>query len=312
MEGPIQIGVAAAVAREARQLSAPRPAWTSRPLGDVRLGSSEAKQSLKPAGSAVAASIAVAHGLRRSRPRSSLQAYEPLGGVYARDYALTRPRRSQLFQGWQVALGGAGALAAAWFTAGSWTSALIGLNLISYLLQCYYPDYEKEGLLLASTLDSANSWHRLLLSTFLHGSWYHLSANMYALWSYGPRLEQVIGPGRFLLIYLGSGILSGLASCMVKRSQRRSVPSVGASGAIFGIVAGIAVVRWRLGTPFQTLWAGILLTLAPTFLTPGVDNVGHFGGAIGGAFLAYLYAPRWATVWGVRILQRPLVTWPFS
>mmetsp|Transcript_66112 Transcript_66112/g.123333 ORF Transcript_66112/g.123333 Transcript_66112/m.123333 type:complete len:315 (-) Transcript_66112:55-999(-) len=311
MEVPTRIGNAAIVTRDVRQISAPRPSWTRGHLQEVHSASAKARQSLRPAGYAATAALVATLGLRRWRTRSGLQAYEPFGGVYARDYALERPRRFPPVQSWQVALGGGAALAAAWYAAGSWTSALIGLNLISYLLQCYYPEYEREGLLIASTLDSSNSWHRLLLSTFLHGSWYHLSANMSALWSYGPRLERILGPGRFLLIYLGSGLLSGIASCLLKRTQRRSVPSVGASGAIFGVVAGIAVVQWRLGAPIQTLWAGILLMLAPTFFTPGVDNVGHIGGAVGGALLAFLYAPRWATVWGMRVLLRPLVTWPF-
>ncbi len=76
----------------------------------------------------------------------------------------------------------------------------------------------------------------LLTSMFLHGGWLHLIGNMWFLWIYGDNVEDVLGHGKYLLFYLLCGIAAGLAHVAVHPQSR--VPTIGASGAIAGVMGG--------------------------------------------------------------------------
>jgi membrane associated rhomboid family serine protease len=103
--------------------------------------------------------------------------------------------------------------------------------------------------------------------------------NMLALWWFGAPLEQALGRGRFLLLYLVSG-LAGSAGALVAAPTS---PVVGASGCIFGIL-GAALVLERQGTPvFGGALTLIVVNLAFTFAVPHISIGGHIGGLIGGA-----------------------------
>ena len=113
--------------------------------------------------------------------------------------------------------------------------------------------------------------------------------NMLALWWIGRPLEDYLGPGRYLLLYLVSG-LAGSAGALI--AQSRPCPRSGASGAIFGIL-GAAIVLERqqtyvLGGSAITL---LVVNLAFTFAVPGISIGGHLGGLAGGA-LAILAMSR--------------------
>src|SRR5204862_8161383 len=79
-------------------------------------------------------------------------------------------------------------------------------------------------------------WTTLFTSMFLHGGWLHLGGNMLYLWIFGDNLEKVMGPVRFLLFYLICGIAAGLAQIFA--SGASNIPSLGASGAISGVLGG--------------------------------------------------------------------------
>ncbi len=129
-------------------------------------------------------------------------------------------------------------------------------------------------------------WWRLGTSMFLHVTFFHIAVNMYSLYYAGSILEQVIGRWRFLLLYLASGI-AGSAGALLYSPL---VPTVGASGAIFGILGGLFVLERKrhLSTGGQV--AGlIVLNLIITFLFRSYISVGgHVGGLIGGAILMLL------------------------
>jgi membrane associated rhomboid family serine protease len=132
-------------------------------------------------------------------------------------------------------------------------------------------------------------WWRLFTSSFLHYGPLHLAMNMYSLWLIGQLLEQALGPVRYLAIYLVSG-LTGAAGALVIGSRTELfdpspfTPTVGASGAIFGILgAAIVLERQRtyvLGGGAITL---LVLNLAFTFAVPNISIGGHLGGLAGGA-----------------------------
>jgi membrane associated rhomboid family serine protease len=129
-------------------------------------------------------------------------------------------------------------------------------------------------------------WWRLFTSMFLHGSFLHLALNMYSLYYVGTILEHVIGRWRFLLLYLVSG-LAGSAGALL---WQPNTPTVGASGAIFGILGALLVLerRGNIATGGQILGL-IILNLIITFAFSSYISVGgHVGGLIGGIALMIL------------------------
>jgi membrane associated rhomboid family serine protease len=129
-------------------------------------------------------------------------------------------------------------------------------------------------------------WWRLGTSMFLHVSFFHIAVNMYSLYYAGSILEQVIGRWRFLLLYVASGI-AGSAGALVWSPL---VPTVGASGAIFGILGGLFVLERErhISTGGQILGL-IVLNLVITFVFSSFISVGgHVGGLIAGVILMWL------------------------
>ncbi len=123
-------------------------------------------------------------------------------------------------------------------------------------------------------------WWRLLTAAFLHYGPIHLGMNMLALWWIGRPLEDWLGPVRYVLLYLVAG-LAGSAGALIASP---TAVTVGASGAIFGIL-GAAIVLERqqtfvLGGSAITL---LVVNLAFTFAVPGISIGGHLGGLAGGA-----------------------------
>jgi len=242
------------------------------------------------------------------------RSWEPFGGVYARDWALrsrdSRPGPAAYI--WVPAF--IGALTVAWKLAGSWTQALLIMNVASFIAQCYWPRWEADGVLTADTLESSGTSHRLVTSGFLHASWYHVGTNVYTLWYFGRTVEQIFGPGRYIFVYLGSALAAALFSLWGKQSGKRdATPSAGASGGVFGILAALAVFKWRHGLAFRELWVALLLNFVLGATSRDVDDLGHIGGAASGAVIAYLWGPRY--VWSALQLfvrDAPIITWPFS
>ena len=126
---------------------------------------------------------------------------------------------------------------------------------------------------------------RLATSIFLHAGIVHLLVNMYSLYILGKQMEGFLGRFKFLIVYLGSGILGSLLSVVVHSSV-----SVGASGAIFGLLGSLLYFgyhyRLYLGTVLKTqVIPIIIINLLIGFLVPGIDNFAHIGGLVGGYLL---------------------------
>jgi membrane associated rhomboid family serine protease len=167
------------------------------------------------------------------------------------------------------------------------TLTLIGINVGIYLLQLAggAPINADEGSIfehgaLFGPLVADGDWYRLISAAFLHYGPIHLAMNMLALWWIGRPLEAWMGPVRYLLLYLVAG-LAGSAGALIANPQ---AVTVGASGAIFGIL-GAAIVLERqqtyvLGGSAITL---LVVNLAFTFAVPGISIGGHLGGLAGGA-----------------------------
>jgi membrane associated rhomboid family serine protease len=131
-------------------------------------------------------------------------------------------------------------------------------------------------------------WWRLITSGFLHYGPFHLAMNMYSLYFAGSILEQMIGRWRFALLYLVSG-LAGSAGALY---WSPNVATVGASGAIFGVLGGLLILerRGNIATGGQVLGL-IILNLVITFTFRSYISVGgHVGGLIAGVVLMLAFA----------------------
>lgn len=136
---------------------------------------------------------------------------------------------------------------------------------------------------------------RLFTSMFLHGGLLHLAFNMFALWQVGRLVERIFGSLRFACLYL----LAGLAGSMASVLWNPHANSVGASGAIFGIIGGLLafIRRENSGVP-PTVVADLrgsilpflLFNLTAGFLYPHTDNAAHLGGLAGGWLAGHLLA----------------------
>lgn len=133
-------------------------------------------------------------------------------------------------------------------------------------------------------------WYRLVTHMFLHGDIWHLGNNMLILFCLGNALEHYVGKFSYVTIYFFSGILAGLGSVVYNTT---STVSVGASGAVFGVVGAmgwlVLQARGNLeGFTGQRMIVFILLSVYAGFADQGVDNAAHVAGLISGFLLAVL------------------------
>lgn len=154
----------------------------------------------------------------------------------------------------------------------------------------------------------AGQWWRLGTAMFLHVGLLHLALNSYALYGLGPSMEGLYGHGRFLIIYLGAGVVGSTTSFLAG-----TVHAAGASGAIFGLMGAYLYYAWYVpGAARRHLWSGIWPVLAVNFLfgiTSGVvDNWAHLGGLVGGLALSALLGLPGERLWTVRRLAGVALT----
>ena len=166
------------------------------------------------------------------------------------------------------------------------TYALIALNIMIYLFMLLYDTDGTYFYALANNYEAVQNGqvYRLITSMFLHSDIIHIACNMYALYVLGPVVERYYGKTKFLFIYMLSGILGSIFSAAFMSAE---TISIGASGAIFGLLGSIAYFTYYYRATLQGLLRSqilpvILLNLALGFMIPGIDVSGHIGGLIGG------------------------------
>lgn len=192
------------------------------------------------------------------------------------------------------------------------TAALIGVNLLVFVAMLWHGAglwHVDNAVPLAwganfgpATQDG--EWWRLGSAMFLHFGLLHLGMNMLSLWDGGRLVERMYGAPRFLLIYLGAGLMGNLLSLLAQGDQ---AVSAGASGAIFGVYGAFMSHLWlhrRSESPrdFRRLFWGAAafsaLAIGLGTQIPGIDNHAHVGGLAGGALLGlFLAQPRLAGGW---------------
>ena len=218
------------------------------------------------------------------------------------------------------------------------TIALIVMNVIAFLNEINRPEQAVQAFIFAwgvvprefatatdlPPLIPFPFWSTLLTSMFLHGGWGHLGGNMLFLWIFGDNIEHRLGHVRFVVFYLACGLAASLAHIMFNSGS--SMPAVGASGAISGVLGGyllmfprnrVYVLTWggvmavpaifMLGLWIVTQFVNGVGSIAVTNQTGGVAYMAHIGGFVAGLILAPLFgrgrataitAPRRDDRWG--------------
>lgn len=160
-------------------------------------------------------------------------------------------------------------------------------------------------------LGEGGGWHTVLTSMFLHGGWLHIIGNLWFLWIFGNNVEDAMGPVRFVLFYLLCG--AGAAALQVAADPASTIPMVGASGAIGGVMGAYVLLYPRvhvhlllfLGFYVTTvavpavfmLGYWLLLQLVGGFTSLNASGGGvafwaHVGGFVAGAILIFLFRDR--------------------
>ena len=180
------------------------------------------------------------------------------------------------------------------------TYGILGLTVFVYLLQLlshFLLGYDLPVAIGAKAneyIRMGEVW-RFFTPMLLHGSILHIGFNMYALYIFGIGLERRYGHSRFLALY----ILSGFAGCVFS-FLFSSAYSIGASGAIFGLVSAEGIFLYHnrklFGKQARRDIANVIFVVAFNLilgLQPGIDNWGHVGGLVGGLIFAWFAGPRW-------------------
>ena len=200
----------------------------------------------------------------------------------------------------------------------TWTGKLVTLNALAFGLQMFSPSFTRWGAKVSQQIWRNKEWHRLITPVFLHGGLSHLAVNSASLLNVGPQVESLFGKKRFIATYLAAGIAGNVASAIMSPN-----PSVGASGAIFGLIGAYyaflntnqvsrntrrnsnsRIIIQFLSPCFQAFFGEsgvqgrramqqtLVVNAIYGLATPSVDNWAHLGGAIGGAAMALTFGPR--------------------
>lgn len=178
------------------------------------------------------------------------------------------------------------------------TFFLIALNIIIYLIPILFneSEYFLEKFCLFAPYVQNGQYYRVLSAAFIHANIFHLIFNCYALLMIGRQLESFLGKTKFLIIYLFSAITSSIMSMIFLGNSI----SVGASGAIFGLMGSLVYFGYHyrvyLGNVVRTQIVPLIFTnLCLGFMIPGIDNFSHIGGLIGGILITIAVGIKYKT-----------------
>jgi membrane associated rhomboid family serine protease len=179
------------------------------------------------------------------------------------------------------------------------TLALIGLNVIMFFLQISIRGFT-DFFVLNPSQALYGAWWQFFTYMFLHGGPMHIGLNMFMLFIFGEVMEQALGKFRYIFLYILSGLGSALTYIILMGMT--DIPMLGASGAVFGVLAayGLVFPKNKIWVPIPfivplpaftvvILLAGLEFLLGMLGLEPGIANFGHFGGIVTGILVTYYW-----------------------
>ncbi len=194
------------------------------------------------------------------------------------------------------------------------TYVLLGLITLVFVGQLAVTQFAGEDLIAAygqkdNALIAQGEYWRLLTAIFVHASILHYGFNAYALYIIGRDVERFSGAMRFTLVFMLAGLSGSVFSLIFTPS-----PSVGASGAIFGLIGALAVFLFRhrklFGDRARRGLQNIIIVALINFglgLQGGIDNWAHLGGLIGGLILGWVLGPLWTVSWDAMQGGQPVI-----
>ena len=181
---------------------------------------------------------------------------------------------------------------------------LIAVNVILYVIPILFGQYNDliNNYSVWGPAIREGQYYRLLTGIFLHGGILHLLFNCYALYVIGSQVENFLGRIKFAIIYLVAGISGALFSVIFGGN----FASIGASGAIFGLMGALVYFGYHysvyLGTVIKSqIIPLIVLNLLLVFCMPGIDNFAHIGGLIGGTLMSIALGVKDKSSWFERM-----------
>jgi membrane associated rhomboid family serine protease len=177
-----------------------------------------------------------------------------------------------------------------------WTFIFIATCVVVFAAEFIVP-YFFEQFSFIPSLSYSEPW-RFLSSVFLHASVDHLFFNMFALFIFGMYLESVVGRKKFIIIFFLTGIAGNLAYLMI--SPQGIIPAVGASGAIYGIMGTLAILRPTLIVyvgviPMPMIVAAVLWTIMEflgMFVPGNIAHEAHLAGLFLGCLIGFILRKR--------------------
>jgi membrane associated rhomboid family serine protease len=165
------------------------------------------------------------------------------------------------------------------------TYSLLALNVLVFVAVHIGSPRIVNDLVLVPVLVDNEPW-RLLTSAFTHVQIFHIFTNLFMLWQLGPPLEQMLGRLRFLLLYLLSALGGSIAVWLFSAPGSATL---GASGAILGLVGALLVISRARGLDITWIIAYVAITAVISFTIPNISWQGHLGGFVTGAAVAWIY-----------------------
>jgi membrane associated rhomboid family serine protease len=162
----------------------------------------------------------------------------------------------------------------------------LSISLIAiFLLQELTGTLLVKSFALFAPLVTSGEWWRLITAGFLHGSILHLIFNVYILWVIGSQLESIVRNIKFIIIYFVSLLGGSLASYLFSPFGSYSI---GASGAIFGLMGAMLVVGRKRNLDISQITTLVAINVVIGFVLSGIDWRAHLGGLAAGAFIAWV------------------------
>ena len=165
------------------------------------------------------------------------------------------------------------------------TISLMIINVLVFVGVRVGGDQVVNDLVLVPFLVDSEPW-RLLTSAFTHVQIFHIFANLFMLRQLGPPLEQMLGRVRFLILYILSALGGSLAVWMFSSPVSATL---GASGAVLGLVGALLVISKARGLDITWILAYVAITAVFSFAIPNISWQGHLGGFVTGAAVAGIY-----------------------
>ncbi len=174
------------------------------------------------------------------------------------------------------------------------TQVLIGINVVVFLadiatggtIRRAGGDVFADGALYGPNIDRLGEWWRVITAGFLHDGIFHLGLNMFALWILGRIVEPALGRLPYVLLYMASLVAGSFGALLLEPDAI----TVGASGAVFGLMGAVVMVQRRIGLSIWDTGIGALILLN-VLISVGVSNIslgGHMGGLVGGLITGWV------------------------